>query len=132
MRREYANDLWVEPYVWFHQVTPVQRQQHLDRVMATELKPTQPQQDAGACPNQLTDPICRLSISFEDCVLSRLAHAGSWQKASELVPKKDSMYPVPGKQQKQAFSLESRSGEPSEPHYVVMKPNGRVVCDCEK
>ena len=57
LRREYAEDLEVDADLWFHQMSPAQRQKHLDKLMTTEVKPVEPQQDAGARPEQ-TDAIC--------------------------------------------------------------------------
>ena len=131
LRRGYAEDLEVDADVWFHQMSPAQRQKHLDKLMTTEIKPVEQQQDAGTRPEQ-TDAICHLSCSFEDTGLSQLVHAGSWQKARELVQKENVIYPVPGTPQGQAFFVESTSGGPSKPNYVVIKPSGGVVCDCEK
>lgn len=68
----------------------------------------------------------------EDSRLSQLVHAASWLKASQLVQKQNSIYPAPGTHQHEAFFVESTSGGPSKPNYVVMKPTGGVVCDCEK
>lgn len=92
-------------------MTPPQRQQHLDKLMSTEVKlpESQLQDDAGAGPKP-TDAIRHLSMSFEESGLSRLVHAGSWQKADELVAKENAMYPVPGTQNNQAFFVESASG----------------------
>ena len=99
-------------------MTPPQRQQHLDKLMSTEVKlpESQLQDDAGAGPKRTesrpksTDAIRHLSMSFEESGLSRLVHAGSWQKADELVAKENAMYPVPGTQNNQAFFVESASG----------------------
>ena len=98
-------------------MTPPQRQQHLDKLMSTEVKlpESQPQDDAGAGPKptesrpKSTDAIRHLSMSFEESGLSRLVHAGSWQKANELVAKEDAMYPVRATQNNQAFFVESAS-----------------------
>lgn len=98
-------------------MTPPQRQQHLDKLMSTEVKlpESQLQDDAGAGPKptesrpKSTDAIRHLSMSFEESGLSRLVHAGSWQKADELVAKENAMYPVPGTQNNQAFFVESAS-----------------------
>ena len=92
-------------------MTPPQRQQHLDKLMSTEVKLPESQlhDDAGAGPKptesrpKSTDAIRHLSMSFEESGLSRLVHAGSWQKANELVAKENAMYPVPGTQNNQAF-----------------------------
>lgn len=98
-------------------MTPPQRQQHLDKLMSTEVKlpESQLQDDAGAGPKptesrpKSTDAIRHLSMSFEESGLSRLVHAGSWQKANELVAKEDAMYPVRATQNNQAFFVESAS-----------------------
>ena len=37
-----------------------------------------------------------------------------------------------GDHQHEAFFVESTSGGSCKPNYVVMKPTGAVVCDCEK
>ena len=92
-------------------MTPPQRQQHLHTLMSTEVKLPESQlhDDAGAGPKptesrpKSTDAIRHLSMSFEESGLSRLVHAGSWQKANELVAKENAMYPVPGTQNNQAF-----------------------------
>ena len=84
--------------------------------MSTEVKLPESQlhDDAGAGPKptesrpKSTDAIRHLSMSFEESGLSRLVHAGSWQKANELVAKENAMYPVPGTQNNQAFFVESR------------------------
>lgn len=86
--------------------------------MSTEVKLPESQlhDDAGAGPKptesrpKSTDAIRHLSMSFEESGLSRLVHAGSWQKADELVAKENAMYPVPGTQNNQAFFVESASG----------------------
>ena len=98
-------------------MTPPQRQQHLDKLMSTEVKLPESQlhDDAGAGPKptesrpKSTDAIRHLSMSFEESGLSRLVHAGSWQKANELVAKEDAMYPVRATQNNQAFFVESAS-----------------------
>ncbi|CAH3186458.1 unnamed protein product [Porites evermanni] len=36
--RSIRNELEVDPDVWFHQMTPLQRQQNLDKLMSTEVK----------------------------------------------------------------------------------------------
>lgn len=86
--------------------------------MSTEVKlpESQLQDDAGAGPKptesrpKSTDAIRHLSMSFEESGLSRLVHAGSWQKANELVAKEDAMYPVRATQNNQAFFVESARG----------------------
>lgn len=131
LRKEYSEDLEVEPDEWFHKMSPAQRQRHIDKLMTADVKPVEAQQEADARPKQ-TDATCHLSVSFKDSGLSSLMHAGSWLKASELVQKQNSMYPAPGTFQGQAFFVESTSGGPSKPNYVVMKPTGGLVCDCDK
>lgn len=112
-------------------MSSTQRQRHIDKLMAIEVKPVEVQQAVGAQPKP-TDAACNLSISFEESGLSRLVHAGSWLKASELVQKQNSICPAPGTHQHEAFFVESTTGGPTKPNYVVMKPTGAVVCDCEK
>ena len=131
LRNEYREDLEVSPDYWFHKMSPTQRQRHIEKLMATEVKPLEAQQEDGTR-SMPPDPACHLSLSFEDSGLSRLVHAASWLKASQLVQKQNSIYPAPGSHQHEAFFVESTSGGPSKPNYVVMKPTGGVVCDCEK
>lgn len=71
-----------------------QRQQHIDKLMTTEVEPVEAQQEDGAQPKP-TNAACHLSVSFEDSGLSRLVHAASWLKASQLVQKQNSIYPAP-------------------------------------
>lgn len=99
-------------------MTPPQRQQHLHKLMSAEVKLPESQlhDDAGAGPKptesrpKSTDAIRHISMSFEESGLSRLVHAGSWQKANELVAKENAMYPVPVTQNNQAFFVESARG----------------------
>lgn len=70
LRNNYAKELEVDPDVWFHQMTPLQRQQNLDKLMSTEVKlpESQLQDDAGAGPKptesrpKSTDAILHLSM----------------------------------------------------------------------
>lgn len=112
-------------------MSPTQHQWHIEKLMATEVKPVEAKQEDVAQPMP-PDPGCHMSLSFEDSGLSRLVHAASRLKASQLVQKQNSIYPAPGTHQHEAFFVESTSGGPSKPNYVVMKPTGGVVCDCEK
>ena len=85
LHKNNAEELEVDPDVWFHQMTPLQRQQHLNKLMSTEVKlpEAQLQEEAGAIPkptdslSKSTDAICHLSMSFKESGLSRLVHAGS-------------------------------------------------------
>lgn len=60
--------------------------------LATEVKlpESQLQDDSGAGPKPI-NAIFHLSMSFKESGLSRLVHAGSWQKANELVAKENTM-----------------------------------------
>lgn len=78
------------------------------------------------------DPACHLSLSFQYSGLSRLVHAASWLKASQLVQKQNSTYPALDIHQHKAFFVESTSGGPSKPNYVVLKATGEVLCNCER
>lgn len=116
---------------WFHKMSPTQSQQHIEELMATEVKPIEAQQEDRARPMP-PDPASHLLISFEDSGLSRLVHTASWLKAIQLDKKQNSIYPAPGTHQHKAFFVESTSGGPSKPNYVVMKPTGGVVRNREK
>ena len=123
VRNEYREDLEVNPVDWFHKMSARQRQQHIDKLMSTEVKPVEQEDAARAKP---TDVASHLSVSFEDAGLSKLVHLGSWLKAGELVQKQNSIFPGPGTHQHEAFFVESTSGGPTKPNYVVMKPTGAM------
>ena len=101
LRNEYCEDLEVNPDDWFHKMSPTQRQRHIEKLMATEVKPVEAQQEDRARPMP-PDPACHLSISFQDPGLSRLVHAASWLKESQL-QKQNSIYLAPGTHQHEAL-----------------------------
>ena len=95
LRNNYAKELEVDPDVWFHQMTPLRRQQHLDKLMSTEVKlpESQLQDDAGAGPkpkaalNQLM-PFASYQCDSKSLAYQDLCMQDYGKKQMNWLPKK--------------------------------------------